>query len=265
MITAGVSTASLYPLVTEKALHELAVRGIDLVEIFINSDCELSESFTNQLKSTLDCYGMNVSSIHPYTCAIESMMFFTQYPRRFFDVLDYYKKYFEVMNKLGANFFVFHGNKEANNCPSELYFERYEKLFQVGKSFGITVAQENVARCSCGSIPFLRNMISQLGEDVKIVLDTKQAVRRGYDPYEFLSALGSNIVHIHASDYDDTGDCLLLGEGKLNYVNLVNKLIESSYTGSIILEFYSNCYTNYDELSLNLSYLKGIIDICCKN
>lgn len=37
----GVSTACLYPLETEKALYELAERGVKNVEIFVNSIDEL--------------------------------------------------------------------------------------------------------------------------------------------------------------------------------------------------------------------------------
>ncbi len=259
MITAGVSTASLYPKYTEEALYELAVRGVDLVEIFLNSDCELKNPFIDELKIILDSHGMNVSSIHPYTCGIEPLMFFTQYPRRFFDILDYYKKYFEIMNKLGAKIFVFHGNKDVNNFPDELYFERYQKLYQLGCEFGVTVAQENVARCTGGSLEFLKKMIEQLGDEAKIVFDTKQAVRRGYDPYDFLHAVGKNISHIHISDYGDKGDCLLVGEGKLDFVNFVKELNNYSYTGSIILELYSHCYKEYDDLSRNLAYFRDII------
>ncbi|MFA5658719.1 MAG: sugar phosphate isomerase/epimerase [Oscillospiraceae bacterium] len=264
MITSGISTASLYPKYTEDALYELAVRGVDLVEIFLNSDSELKKPFIDELKIILDGHGTNVSSIHPYTCGIEPLMFFTQYERRFLDILDYYKKYFEIMNQLGAKIFVFHGNKDVNVFPDDKYFERFQKLCQVGREFGITVAHENVARCSGGSLDFLKNMIAALGDDAKIVFDTKQAVRRGYDPYLFMSEIYKNIAHIHISDYSEKGDCLLIGEGKLNFNKFIEKLNEYSYTGSIILELYSYCYTTYDELSQNLSYFRGIIENSCQ-
>ena len=263
MIRAGVSTASLYPMITEKALSELAVRKVDCVEIFINSNCELEKSFLNHLKTITKSYGIKVSSIHPYTCGIEPMMFFTQYPRRFLDILDYYKKYFDAMNLLGADIFVFHGNKPQNIFPDEMYFERYNGLYELGKSFGITVAQENVARCTSGNCDFLKKMINALGDSAKFVLDTKQAVRMGINPYDMVDLLGDRIAHIHLSDFDEKNDCQLVGKGKLNFVNFINKLKVYSYTGSIILELYSNGYSDVDELVCNFDLINETINICC--
>lgn len=265
MIRAGVSTASLYPMVTENALKELAVRGVDCVEIFINSNCELDKKFINELKTITENYKIKVSSIHPYTCGIEPMMFFTQYPRRFLDILDYYKKYFEAMNLLGANIFVFHGNKPQNCFPDEMYFERYNGLYELGKTLGITVAQENVVRCTSGDTAFLKKMIDTLGDSAKFVLDTKQAVRKGMDPYEMVDLLGNHIAHIHISDFDENNDCELVGTGNLNFANFLNKLKVYSFTGSIILELYSNGYKNIDELSQNFYDIKRTINTVCQN
>lgn len=264
MIRAGVSTACLYPMVMEKALYELAVRNVDCVEMFFNTHCELDKNFVNELKRITENYKISVSSIHPYTCGIEPMMFFTQYPRRFLDILDYYKKYFEVMNILGANIFVFHGNKIQNNTPDEFYFERYKGLYDLGKQYGITVAQENVARCSSGDIDFIKTMSKALGDDAKFILDTKQAIRKGYSPYEFLDAVGNKIVHIHISDFGEDGDCLLVGKGNLNFPKFTKALTNCSYTGSIILELYSSGYNDICELSQNLSYIKETLKSHCQ-
>ena len=263
MIRAGVSTASLYPMITERALNELAIRKVDCVEIFINSNCELKKSFLYNLKSIIKSHGIKVSSIHPYTCGIEPMMFFTQYPRRFLDILDYYKKYFEAMNLLGADIFVFHGNKPQNKFPDEMYFERYNGLYELGKTFGITVAQENVVRCTSGDIAFLKKMIDTLGDSAKFVLDTKQAVRKGINPYDMVDLLGERIVHIHLSDYDEKNDCQLVGKGQLDFVKFINKLKEYSYTGSIILELYSNGYSDVDELVRNFDLVNETLNKRC--
>ncbi len=263
MILSGVSTACLYPMNLEDALYKLAVNNIDCVEIFINTHSEMEKSFVDKIKSILQEYDMTVSSIHPYTCGIEPMMFFTQYERRFFDILDYYKKYFELMNILGAKTFIFHGNKLQNSFPDNQYFERYLRLYETGKSFGITVAHENVARCTGGSLEFLKDMVRQIGDNAKLVLDTKQAVRRGYNPYDFVKELGRNIVHIHLSDYNDTSDCALVGTGKLDFVNFFNELKKNRFTGSIILELYSAGYDNIEQLYHNLLFFRRIIESSC--
>ncbi len=263
MITSGISTACLYPKLLENALYELAIRNVDLVEIFFNTHSELEKGFVNQLKSIIDSHGMKVSSIHPYTCGIEPMMFFTQYDRRYLDILDYYKKYFEVMNLLDAKIFVFHGNKLQNPVSDELYFERYKGLYDLGKQYGITVAQENVSRCTSGDLDFLIRMSKALGDSAKFVFDTKQAVRKGYNPYEFLDKIGDKIVHIHLSDHSEKGDCQLIGLGNLEFDKFVNKLIDISFTGSIILELYCSGYKHINDLSENLFYFRDIINYIC--
>ena len=69
MIKSGVSTACLYPRVVEDCLYQLAIRGVDHVEIFFNTHSELEFDFIKNLKKIIDEYKMTVSSIHPYTCA----------------------------------------------------------------------------------------------------------------------------------------------------------------------------------------------------
>lgn len=117
------------------------------------------------------------------------MMFFSAYERRIADVLEYYKKYFNAMNILGAELFVFHGNKSLLQIPCELYCERFLKLYETAREFGITAAQENVSRCSSGSLCFMKEMVRNLGDKAKFVLDTKQAVRANESSFDILRTL----------------------------------------------------------------------------
>ncbi len=73
----GVSTACLYPMLTEQAAMELCKRDIKTIEIFINSPCEMKRRFVKQLKAMLDFYGVSVAAVHPFTCELETMLFFT--------------------------------------------------------------------------------------------------------------------------------------------------------------------------------------------
>jgi sugar phosphate isomerase/epimerase len=105
------------------------------------------------------------------------MMFFSNYERRVNDGLNYYRKYFKAMNILGAELLVFHGNKAVVPVDENLYFDRFFRLSEVGKEYNVSVAQENVARCQCNNIPFMVNMVRQLGNVAKFVIDLKQAIR----------------------------------------------------------------------------------------
>lgn len=136
----GASTACLYPLETEKALYELAVRGVKNVEIFINSVDELDGAVFSDMRKTLGSFGMSVKSVHPFSSPMETLFLFGNYPRRTEYLLDIYKHYFEVMNLLGAKIFVLHGAILSSNVPDERYMERYLRLYREGVAQGITVA-----------------------------------------------------------------------------------------------------------------------------
>ena len=49
MISLGVSTACLYPEVTERAVDELAAAGVKTIEIFYNSPSEYRPEFLKEL------------------------------------------------------------------------------------------------------------------------------------------------------------------------------------------------------------------------
>jgi len=262
---AGVSSACLYPQLLEKSVEDIARFGIKNTEIFINTDSELRPSYVKELKKVLDFYGTSCASMHPFTCAIEPMMFFTNYPRRIKDILDYYKKFFEAMNILDAKIFVFHGNKSIIPVDESLYFERFLKLSETGRKFNITVAQENVERCQCNNIQFMKNMVAQLGDEAKFVIDIKQAVRSGSDIFEIVNCIGENIAHIHISDNDITHDCLPLGSGTFNIPLLIKSLKQKSFNGSIMIELYRANFFDIQQLKDNYMYLCNIIDnILCK-
>lgn len=252
----GLSTACLYPELIENELEELGRRGVERMEVFINSHCELDTTFVRSLKAINERYGAKIVSLHPYTCGIEPMMFFTPYERRFHDILDYYKKYFEAANILGAEYFVFHGNKEQNPFPNKGYFERFAGLFAMGKRYGVTVVQENVARCVSGGLSFLTEMSEYLGDEVAFLLDNKQALRCGEDAFEFLEKLRGKIKHIHFSDSRKGSDCVPYGEGDFDCARFFEVLRRDNYEGDLMLELYSDGYGSIDDLVANYRKLK---------
>ena len=257
MLTAGVSTACLYPLPTEEALYDLALGGIQNVEIFINSHSELRKSFIMSLADILRRFDMSCCSLHPFTGEMESMMFFSEYERRFDDMLDYYKHYFAAMEALGARIFVLHGGKSAGNIS--LYAERFRRLSEAAKEFGVTLAQENVARFASRSLSFLENIKKELGEEAAFVLDVKQAVRSGENPMNMLSVLGSSVKHVHISDHGQYGDCMLLGRGNFQVKNFLQTLSQLSPDCTVVLELYRNAFGCTADLVRNYQVLSRMV------
>ncbi len=256
---AGVSTACMYPKLLEDALYELAVNGISHIELFINADCELRRPFVATMAELMQRFGVTCSAVHPFACPIEPMMLFSGYERRVEDMLDYYKRFFEAMQTLGAQIFVFHGNSIHNPVPAEFYCERYRRLYEAGKAAGITVAQENVVRCQSGSLQFLQEMAKLMGDDARFVLDIKQAVRAKENPSQMLRVLGSHVAHVHISDHSEMGDCLLLGAGRFRIRGFLEELHACSPDASVILELYRSNYRGISDLISNYRMLSRMI------
>ena len=96
----GVSTASLYPLETEKALDSLGENGVEVTEIFFNSPSELNRELIAELRKIREYHGIEVCSVHPCGSVGEPYFLFSGYPRRYNDSFEYYKKYYpDVLTK----------------------------------------------------------------------------------------------------------------------------------------------------------------------
>lgn len=255
---AGVSTACLYPKPLEESLYEIAINGAACTEIFINTHSELKKSFAYGVKNMLDRFEMKSPSLHPFTCELEQLMFFSDYERRFNDIMEYYKLYFRFMNIIGADIFVFHGGKADRG--REFYCERYSKLYRLGQEFGVTVALENVSRCQSGSSAFVRDIARMLGNEFAFVLDTKQAIRAGENPFTFLEAVGSRTVHVHISDSGELGDCLPIGKGRFRFKQFFERLNELNPDASVILELYRSGFGGISELISSYNILVRMIE-----
>ncbi len=255
----------MYPELTEEVLYNYAVNGIAHVEIFFNSDCELHPAFVANLKEIMDRYDMTCRSVHPFSCPAEPIMLFSQYERRVADMLDYYQKVFEAAQRLGAEYFILHGNYLSTEVSPEFYCERFQRLAETAERYHVTVLQENVSRCQAGSLRFMREMSKLLGKQAKFVLDIKQAVRSGESPMNILHMLGSHIVHVHMSDHSEKGDCLLLGTGNFRIRNFLEVLYGYHPESSVMLELYRNNFRGISDLVSNYRMLRSMISGIEKN
>jgi len=252
----GVSTSCFYPLETEKAFLYLAEKGVKTTEIFFNSPCELAPDFVSELKRVKDHYGMTVRTLHPFTSATEPYFYFGNYERRVSDVMETYKRFFEVGEVLGAECLVIHGSRPQKHLTEELYCERFARLVEMGKKHGVLPAQENVVNCLSSSPEFLKKLKSFIGDDFRAILDIKQTVRAATDIYTYIDAIGDSIVRVHVSDNDSDHDCLPPGEGNFDFVKLFKKLDEIGYKGDGVVELYNDNYENNEQIFIAIEYLK---------
>ena len=254
----GISTSCLYPMETKESLQTLTDMGFQEFEVLFNTFREIQSSYTLKMRKRLDDYGAVMRSIHPFTSGFESALIFTNYRTRFLDGLEFYKQYFEAANILGASILVLHGQ---NNCgryggiEEKDYLEKYLALYELGQQFGITVAQENVNGFRSANPSFIRRMREQLQNCCAFVFDVKQAVRAGFDPYDMCDAMGKNLIHVHINDNAPSQDCLLPGNGTMDYPRLLRQLKQQDYHGSFIIEVYRRNFEKLEELNSSAMYL----------
>ncbi|MFR6495435.1 MAG: TIM barrel protein [Ruminococcus sp.] len=258
MLRAGVSTACLYPRVVEEALYDLALSGVSNVEIFINSHSELRRSFVDTMARLLHRFDMTCVSLHPFTCEIEPTMLFSNYPRRADDYLEYCRHYFSAMQQLGAKVFVLHGNKvPAASVNKEMYFERFRRLAELGDSYGVQVAQENVARCTSASLPFLLEMRMpwETGE-IRPGHQAGGALRRRSPCHAARAGVSCGTRHM--SDHGDTATAFCWERGAFGSA-LFWKCWRRSADCSVILELYRSGFSDVAELAANYTLLQNRI------
>ncbi len=254
-MTIGVSTACLYPMETEKALRALGESGVQNVEIFLNSWSELSPAFRDALTGIRDAYHMRVVSVHPFTSGIESYMLFSAYLRRFEDCRDIYRRYFETAAQLGAAYVVLHGDRVGNSLPAEEYCRRFLLLDEDAGRLGVRLLQENVNKYRASHPDFIRTL-RRLSEDrIGFVLDVKQAVRAGHDPYTVLEAMGDCARHVHISDHDEERDCLLPGRGQFDFSGFFAALAERGAVENCMIEVYADAFSHPAELKKSADWL----------
>lgn len=244
-------------MLTENALSTMLEMGVKEIEIFFNSPSELKKKYVKQLRQMVKDYGAHVRSVHPYSSMMEPFMFFTNYERRFDDMMDMYKEYFEAANILDAEIVVIHGDKLPAKQPDEKYFERFKRIIDAGKKQGVYVAQENVNFHRSQSPEFLKAMKEWIGDDLKFVFDIKQSVRAGYDPYDFAQRLGSSIVHIHVSDNDKSNTCLIPGRGIMDYSRLRSIVEGNGCDPNWIIEVYRTNFEDTQEIKNAIKILKN--------
>ncbi len=249
----GISTACLYPMETEQALSLVLEQGARTVEIFFNAECEYNITYLRRLQAALTRAGAAVSSIHPYTAAYESMMFFSDYPSRFTDSIAQYRRTFAVAAFLGAKAVVFHGARKDLPMPMEQYCERFARRAHAAREEGVVLAQENVARCKCGGAEQVAAMRRILGNDVRFVLDVKQVRRTGETLDAMCTAMGSQIACVHLSDAAHGSDCLLPGAGQADLPALRDRLAGQGFTGPLLIEVYRTGFIRHAELHTALS------------
>ena len=255
----GVSSGCFYPEKTDKCLELVASTGAKFAEIFFNTDSELDESYVRNLKRIADENNIKIISIHPYTSAIETFMFFSPNDYKLADSIKYYEKYFKACQILGAKYVVIHGClTAAKHMTMERYAHNMNLLSRKAREYGVYLSQENVVRFKCGYVENLREFIRYADEDIKFVFDLKQSVRAEQNAKEIVDLMGSRISHLHLSDFTDEADSLLPGKGGFDYNAFFEYVVSNYGVENALIEVYNNNIDGIESVTNSLNLLQFI-------
>ncbi len=253
----GVSTGCFYPRKTIDCLQKVADMGIKFTEVFFNTDSELEEEYLYSLKDVADKNNIKIVSVHPFTSAIETFMFFTKSEYKLADSVKYYEKYFKACKILGAEYVVFHGcHTTADYMDMKRYSEILNILRNKRREYGVYISQENVVKFKCGYIENLTELLKYGNENIRYTLDIKQSFRAKQKLDRIMKLMGDKISHIHISDYSDDGDSLIPGQGSVNFSEYL-KIAEEKYGVKYgLIEIYNDNLDSIKELKKSVKMLQ---------
>lgn len=263
----GISSASFFAkCLPEDAPELIASLGAKSCELFLNTFSEYDESFFDLLCAGVERSGLKVHSLHPMGTQFEPQLFsMLERPRK--DALRLFMKILRGMEKLGASCYIMHGPANLGGAVKNVDFSRIAPILKqycdIAADFGVSIAFENVSWCLFNTPDFAPKLLNACGNDrLRFTLDIKQAARSGYEPGEFLRAMGERLANVHLCDYsmeNNRARTAMIGSGNFDFAGLFRELKRLGYDGPAFIEVYSDLYDDFSELAAALKSLKSLL------
>ena len=260
----GLSTASYFnKLQIEDAVLDIGAHGVRLCELFLNTFSEYEASFADLLAERLQKADVRVFSIHPMSMQFEPQLF-SVHPRQRGDAMKLFERVLSVGRRLGAHCYVMHGPARLFGGVKNIEMARIAPILMdltaLAAEYGIQLTLENVSWCIFNEPSFGERLRDVTGGAMRHTLDVKQALRSGYDPMEYVRAVGGQIVNVHLCDAAQTQTgavrYVMPGFGDYPFTDLFNLLDENGYGGPSFVEVYSDMYADIPQLYQSLAIVR---------
>ena len=267
----GLSTASYFQkMQIEDAIPDIGAHGVRICEVFLNTYSEYEPAFVEMLAQKLYAANLQAFSVHPMSMQFEPQLF-SIHPRQRGDALALFDRVLAAGKRLGAGYYVMHGPARLFGGVKNIELSRIAPILidlaARAKEFGLQLTLENVSWCVFNEPEFGARLQDATGGAIKHTLDVKQAVRSGFDPMDFIRAVGEQIVNVHLCDatklpsggvhYD------MPGFGEYDFVSMFNLLGEKGYRGPAFIEVYSDMYNEIPTLYESLERVKRLVSRSC--
>jgi len=263
----GLSTASYFnKMQIEDAVLEIGARNIPVCEMFLNTFSEYEPSFTELLDNRLKSSGVNVFSVHPMSMQYEPQLF-SIHPRQRADALALFERVLSAGKRFGATCYVMHGPARLFGGVKNIELTRIAPILldltALAADYGILLTLENVSWCIFNQPEFGVRLRDYTGGAISYTLDVKQAVRSGFDPVDYIEAVGEQIVNLHLCDATKLPQggvkYNMPGFGEYDFLSMFDLLAEKGYKGPAFIEVYSDMYQDLPVLYESLARMNRIV------
>lgn len=251
----GVSTAMLYPRDTNEYLNIVARCGITRIEVMIQDLSECSGGFGADLARRAVDKGIWIEAIH-YPLIL-SGFFHNPYPAAVCTARTISRGVVECSVCAGARRIVAHSCPSGLGLPGfrEASIQNLRYLRDLASGHGVVVALENVRSTITASPTEFGQMAGQ--EGLAMTVDVTECGESGYDPAEFILAVGCP-EHVHLSDYAPGKVHLPLGQGLIDWESTFRALQQVGYEGMLSLEisWRHALYDAEDVITRSIAFIK---------
>jgi sugar phosphate isomerase/epimerase len=243
---------------TEDAIQKMQSFQIPCCEVFLETFSEYDPAFGRLLRSRLG--GMAPVSMHTRMQHFEADLL-GQSPRQRSDAYKLFGQALDTGAALGVKHYVYHGPQaiRGKHWPIAAWGEDLAQIRAVAAERGIDFCWETVSWCALNTPDCVTEARSAC-PDMGFVLDVKQTLETGYDPFAFIQAMGPNLRHVHVLDRDADGRYVFPGRGRFDFPRLASILKTTGYAGDIILEPYSEMARDESALRASLAYLRELFE-----
>lgn len=257
-IPVALSSASVFPGTTYDAFHMAADLGYDAIEVMVGQD-PVSQDPQQWLALT-QRFGVAVTSVHAPVLLVTQSVWGT-------DGWEKVRRTVAAAEEVGAGVVVLHP-------PFRWQFEyakRFEeRLHEEQAHTRVLIAVENM-------FPWGRVRGYAPSDDIRkiktdnVVIDLSHTAASHIDPLELLDDVGDRLVHVHLADGSGAvrDEHLIPGRGSQPVARFLERLVETRYQGSVVVEVSTRSATSYEgrreDLREALSFARNALDAAHSN
>lgn len=236
MFPIGLSTSGTMPL-TEEMFQQMAQSGVAAMELSYRN----FDGFDYQkVKGLANRHGIRLWSMHLPFSPFSKLNPASPDP----EIQKYTMALFQELigrgTEIGIDKFVVHPSGEPNVPETreegiKHAMEFLDALAEYAHGKGAQIAVENLPRTCLGNTSAELERIIGVNDKLRVCFDLNHSLIE--DNSAYIQRLGSKIITLHVSDYNFIDECHFLpGEGKVDWIRMVELLKEAGYQGMWMYE-----------------------------